>query len=187
MVTHNALAKNVKNIIDFYAFMDKDSEGLRRTPERVVKAFDEIFAGYKQDPQEVFTTFDADGCDQLVLLDKIPFYSMCEHHMLPFYGTASIAYIPNDRVIGISKLARLLEIYARRLQIQERIGEQITDDLMKYLQPKGAACVLHATHMCMQMRGVRSQGSVMTTSSLKGCFLDEASARAELFQIIGGK
>lgn len=161
-----------------------DREGLLDTPKRVIKSWGELYKGYNQSPEDILTTFSADGYDQVVLLRDIELYSMCEHHMLPFFGKAHVAYIPNDRVIGISKLARLVDMFARRLQIQERIGEQVTDALMQYLQPKGAACVIEAAHMCMRMRGVGKQGSVMTTSSLKGVFMTNQAAREELLQLI---
>jgi len=109
---------------------------------------------------------------------------MCEHHMLPFIGKAHVAYIPNEKIVGISKLARLVDIYARRLQIQERIGQQVTDDLMRLLKPKGAACIIEAQHLCMLMRGVNKQNSIMVTSSLRGVFLDQESTREELMQLI---
>lgn len=159
-------------------------EGLIETPSRVAKAYNELFAGYKMNPASVFKHFDADGCDQMVLLKDIEIYSTCEHHMLPFFGKAHIAYIPNKRVIGVSKLARLMDIFARRMQIQERIGEQITSSLMEYLQPKGAACVIEAQHFCMKARGVGKQHSIMVTSSLKGCFLEEPETRSEFFNLI---
>jgi len=161
-------------------------EGLLQTPNRVAKMWDEIYAGYDMDPTSLLTTFDSGGYDQIVLLKDIELYSMCEHHMLPFFGKAHIAYIPgeNGKVIGISKLARLLDIYAKRLQIQERIGKQVTGALMQHLGASGAACIIEATHMCMRMRGVEKQNSVMVTSSMTGVFLDHASSRAELMQLI---
>ena len=173
----------IRTIIS-YIGDDPNREGLLETPDRVLKSWKELFSGYNQNPEDVFKTFDAAGCDQLILLKEIPFVSCCEHHIMEFSGAAHIAYIPNDRVIGVSKLARLLEIYSRRLQIQERIGEQITNDLMKYLKPKGAACVLECSHTCMISRGIKKQGSKMVTSSLKGCFLNEDSARMELMMRI---
>lgn len=167
---------------------DPDREGLRKTPERVVRSWAEIFGGYKLDPASVFTTFEADGYSELVLLKGIEFYSTCEHHMLSFSGKAHIGYIADQRVIGISKLARLLDIYARRLQIQERIGQQVTSDLMEYLKPKGAACIIEAEHLCMRCRGVEKQNSIMVTSSLTGRFLEDSdagrAARAELMGLI---
>lgn len=176
------------NIAEIMTYLGEDitREGLVETPKRVRKALLEVCAGYAMDPKEVFKTFDSDGYDQIVLLKNVHFFSMCEHHMFPFYGTASIAYIPNKRVIGISKLARLLEIYSKRLQIQERLCEQITSDLEKYLQPKGSACIIKATHMCMNMRGIKTRDAEMVTSSLKGVFLEEPSCKAELFNMLRG-
>ena len=176
------------NIAEVMTYLGEDitREGLVETPKRVRNALLEVCAGYTMDPKEVFKTFDSDGYDQIVLLKNVHFFSMCEHHMFPFYGTASIAYIPNKRVIGISKLARLLEIYSKRLQIQERLCEQITSDLEKYLQPKGSACIIKATHMCMNMRGIKTRDAEMVTSSLKGVFLEEPSCKAELFNMLRG-
>ncbi len=163
---------------------DPNREGLLDTPKRIIKSWDELYCGYKQDPASLMTVFDSDGCDQIVLLKDIEMFSVCEHHMLPFFGKAHVAYIPDGKVIGISKLARLVDMYARRLQIQERIGEQVTAALMKYLQPKGAACIIEAVHMCMRMRGVGKQESIMSTSSLKGAFFTNAGARIELMGLI---
>jgi GTP cyclohydrolase I len=163
---------------------DPDREGLIDTPNRIIRSWAEIYSGYEKDPFEIFRTFTSDGYDQIVLLRDIELYSMCEHHMLPFFGKAHVAYIPDGKVLGISKLARLVDIYARRLQIQERIGDQVTGDLMKYLQPKGAACIIEATHMCMRMRGVGKQNSIMVTSSMQGAFRDQESTRQELLQLI---
>lgn len=163
-----------------------EREGLRDTPKRIVNAWDELFSGYKQSPLDVITTFDSGGYDQIILLKDIELFSMCEHHMLPFFGKAHVAYIPGKRIVGISKLARLVDIYARRLQIQERIGEQVTEALMTYLNPRGAACIIEAVHMCMRMRGVSKQKSVMSTSSLRGAFFTNAGARIELMGLIKG-
>ena len=164
---------------------DPSREGLRDTPKRVVRSWDELYSGYTKDPKDILTTFtDVEEYSQIVLLKDIELFSMCEHHILPFFGKAHIAYLPNGRVLGISKLARLLDIYARRLQIQERIGQQVTKALMEHLQPEGAACVIEAVHMCMRMRGVSKQGSTMVTSSVEGCFLKDASIRSELMSLI---
>lgn len=172
-----------------YIGEDPNREGLKETPNRITKAWNELFAGYQKSPEDVLTTFDTDGYDQMVLSRNIEMYSMCEHHMLPFFGRAHVAYIPDERVIGISKLARLVDIYARRLQIQERLGEQVTSALMEHLKPKGAACIIEAQHLCMMMRGVSKQNSIMVTSSLKGVFLDQSgqgyAARNELMRLIG--
>lgn len=161
-------------------------EGLRDTPKRVAKSFKKLFEGYSQKPEDLLTVFDADGYDQIVLLKDIEFYSTCEHHMIPFFGKACVAYLPGKKIVGISKLARLVDLYARRLQIQERICDQVTEVLMQHLQPKGAACLIEASHLCMRARGVEKQNSIMVTSSLKGIFLTDQSARAELMTLMKG-
>ncbi len=167
-----------------YIGENPDREGLQETPKRILKAWNELFKGYNENPADLFKVFQADGCDQMVILKDIELYSTCEHHMLPFYGKAHIAYIPDKHVLGISKLARLLDVFARRLQIQERLGEQVTSALMEFLAPKGAACIIEAAHMCMRMRGCSKQHSTMVTSSLKGVFLNEPETRAELLKLI---
>lgn len=170
---------------------DVDREGLLNTPDRVARMYDEIFSGYDQDPEKILSvTFDPDDDDagekhnSLVLVKDIPIYSHCEHHMVPFFGKAHIAYIPEDRVVGISKMARLADCYARRLQIQERLTSQIANTLEKYLAPKGVAVVIEAEHMCMTMRGVRKPGTKTVTSALTGVFLKEPDARAEFYSLI---
>lgn len=165
---------------------DPNREGLRETPARVVRSWSELYGGYGQDPQDILKTFEEGACDEMVLLRDVEFYSTCEHHMLPFFGRAHIAYLPNRKVVGVSKLARLLEIFARRLQIQERLGQQITTALDAALHPMGSACILEAQHFCMTSRGVAKQNSVMVTSSLTGAFREEAETRQELFAILGG-
>ena len=163
--------------------------GIIETPKRVIKSFNEIYAGYHQDPKSVFKMFgdEKEQFGGLVYLKDIEFYSMCEHHMLPFFGSAFIAYIPNGPVIGASKMARLLDIFARRLQMQERIGEQITEAIMKYLKPIGCACLTEAKHLCIACRGVKKQHSVMGYSSLKGVFIEDSNkglaARNELMAL----
>lgn len=173
---------NITRMLE-YIGEDPGRDGLLKTPDRIVRSWDELYSGYKKDPKEVFTTFEKDGYDEMVILRDIELYSMCEHHMLPFYGKAHVAYIPDKKVVGISKLARLVDIYARRLQIQERICKQVTGDLMKHLKPLGAACIIEATHMCMRARGVSKQNSIMITSSLEGKFRDPA-VRAEFLNLI---
>lgn len=163
---------------------DPEREGLMDTPKRVVRSWKELYSGYGKDPKDLLTVFAAGSYDQIVLLKDIELFSMCEHHMLPFFGKAHVAYIPGEHVIGISKLARLVDMFARRLQIQERIGEQVTEALMEHLKPKGAACIIEAQHMCMKMRGVNKQNSVMTTSSLKGAFYSNPTARQELMTLL---
>lgn len=160
-------------------------EGLSRTPERVIESFSEIFNGYSEDPSEVLdATFNAEGYDGIVLLRDIEFHSTCEHHLQPFQGRGHVAYIPTDRIVGISKLARILELHARRLQNQERITKGIADDLETHLKPLGCAVILEASHGCMQCRGVKKQNSVMTTSQMRGVFFDKSEARTELMQLI---
>lgn len=163
---------------------DPSREGLLHTPARVERMFGEIFAGYKQNPADIFTTFDSGSYDQLVILKDIEVFSMCEHHLLPFYGKAHIGYLPDKKIVGISKLARLLDIFSKRLQIQERICEQVTSALMTYLEPKGAICIIEATHLCMRMRGVAKQNSTMVTSSIKGCFLENEHIKQEFLNLI---
>lgn len=163
---------------------DPEREGLQDTPKRVVKSYAELFSGYRQNPASVMTTFKDGACDELVLLKNIEFVSHCEHHMLPFVGQAHIAYVPNGKIIGISKLARVLEIYARRLQVQERLTKQVTAALMEHLRPLGAACVIESRHLCMVCRGVQKQHSTMITSSLEGVFRTDAAARAEFMSMI---
>ena len=175
-------------LVDIIEYIGEDSvrEGLLETPKRIRKSWDKLYGGYNMDPKELLKTFDKETYSQMVVLKDIEFYSTCEHHMLPFFGKAHIAYIPGKKVIGVSKLARLLEIYARRMQIQERIGEQVTTFLMKELKAKGAACVLEAQHFCMTSRGVEKQNAKMVTSSLKGAFLKEPETRQEFFSMIKG-
>jgi len=160
-------------------------EGLRNTPKRVVDSWKELYSGYNQDPKETLNaTFNGEGYDGIVLLKDIDFYSTCEHHMLSFQGLAHVAYIPTDRIVGISKLARIVDIYARRLQNQERITTQIADTLEKYLKPLGAAIIIEAKHECIGCRGIKKSNATMTTSAMRGVFFDKAEARAELMDLI---
>ncbi len=162
-----------------------EREGLLDTPKRVVKSWKEIYGGYHMDPKQILsTTFEGEGYDEIVLLDNIELYSTCEHHMLPFFGKAHVAYIPGKRVVGLSKLARLVECFSRRLQIQERLTTQIAEALQENLQPKAVAVVVQAKHFCMVARGVGKQNSTMTTSCVKGLFKDDEKARMELLKLI---
>ena len=155
------------------------------TPLRVVNSWKEIFAGYQEDPAAVLSsTFNAEDYDGIVLLRDIEFHSTCEHHLQPFAGRAHIAYIPVERIVGISKLARIVELHARRLQNQERITKGIADDLEQHLQPLGAAVIIEASHGCMKCRGVKKQNSIMTTSAMRGVFFEKSEARTELMQLI---
>lgn len=164
----------VRDILDFIG-EDPAREGLIETPSRVVKSWQQLYSGYRYKTDEdiagVLKIFEDGACKEMVVLRSIEFQSMCEHHMLPFVGSAHIGYIPDGRIVGISKLARLLEVYARRLQVQERLTEQITAALDKHLRPKGSACVIEAHHQCMSCRGVMKQNTSMITSSLTGEFL----------------
>lgn len=183
MTNESGPLENVKRLLE-YIGEDPKREGLLETPKRVIKSYETLFGGYKKNPQDVIKVFEDGACNEMVLLKDIEFYSNCEHHMLPFFGKAHIAYIPDGRVIGVSKLARVLGIYARRLQIQERLGQQVTQCLMDVLKPKGAACVLEAQHLCMLCRGVEKQNSVMITSSLTGVFLEHSQTRGEFLSMI---
>lgn len=167
---------------------DSQREGLLETPKRVVKSWKEIYGGYKMDPTKLLsTTFAGEGYDEIVLLDNIEMYSTCEHHMLPFFGKAHVAYIPDKRVVGLSKLARLVECFSRRLQIQERLTSQIADALQEALRPRAVAVIIQAKHFCMVARGVGKQNSTMTTSCMKGLFKDDEKARMELLKLIDMK
>jgi len=160
-------------------------EGLARTPQRVIDSFEEIYSGYSGNSELILdATFNSEGYDGIVLLRDIEFHSVCEHHLLPFSGKAHIAYIPVDRIVGISKLARLLDMHSSRLQNQERVTKGIADDIEAILAPLGCAVILEASHDCMQCRGVKKQNSVMTTSAMRGVFFDKKEARGELLQLI---
>lgn len=185
LYTPSQLRDAIVRLIDFIGD-DPDREGLKDTPSRVLRAYAEMFSGYNETPSDYFRTFEDGACDEMILCKDIEFFSTCEHHILPFVGSAHIAYIPNKRVIGLSKLVRVLEVFSRRLQIQERIGQQVTECLDEHLQPIGSACILEASHLCVACRGVKKQHSKMITSSLTGAFKDEAKTRLELFQLIKG-
>lgn len=166
---------------------DPAREGLLDTPKRVTKAYGEFFAGYEGEPAEVLdTTFkDVGGYHDIVLVKDIPFSSHCEHHMVPFFGKAHVAYLPSDGVVGLSKLARLVELYARRLQVQENMTQQIIDALNEQLDPHGAAVMIEAEHMCMSMRGVRAHGASTTTLRFTGRFAEERDLQDRFFAMLG--
>jgi len=170
-----------------YIGEDPDREGLRDTPARVLRAYDEHFAGYREDPAAYLarTFTEVEGYDEIVLVSDIELHSHCEHHMVPFVGKAHVAYIPNGRVVGLSKLARVVDVFAKRLQVQEKLTAQIADTIQEYLQPQGVAVVVECQHFCMCYRGVRKPGSWTTTSRLHGLFLRDTAARMELFTLIG--
>ncbi len=163
---------------------DTEREGLIRTPERVAKAYKFLTKGYKQNVDEVINgAIFEEKYDEMVIVKDIDFYSMCEHHMLPFYGKIHVAYIPNGKIVGLSKIPRLVEMFARRLQIQERLTQQIADVLQEKLQPKGVAVVAEGYHMCMMMRGIEKQNSITTTSAVHGAFRAEKT-RLEFLSLI---
>ena len=165
---------------------DPKREGLRDTPRRVAKMYEEVFSGLKLDPKKIITIFQTEGHEEMVILRDIPFYSMCEHHLLPFYGKAHVAYIPQkDRLAGLSKLARIVEAVSRRPQLQERITTQVADTLMKVLKAQGVLVIVEAEHLCMTMRGVKKPGSRMTTSAVRGVFQKSVLTRNEALQLIG--
>jgi GTP cyclohydrolase I len=162
---------------------DVEREGLQRTPHRVAKMYDEILGGYEQDPVALINgaLFDVEY-DEMIVVKDIEFFSMCEHHMLPFYGRAHVAYIPSDKIIGLSKIPRIVEMYARRLQVQERMTRQIADLIQEVLQPQGVAVVVEGAHMCSMMRGVKKEHPRMVTSTMLGSFKENAMTRNEFMQ-----
>ena len=166
---------------------DPDRGGLIETPKRFVKALREMTEGYAQQPQEVLKVFEDGGenYDQMVLVKDIPVYSMCEHHMAPFMGKAHVAYIPDGKIVGLSKLSRLTNVFARRLQVQERLTDQIAQALQDHLNPKGVGVVVRCRHMCMESRGVKIHGAETVTSSLRGALLEHGPARSEFMALAG--
>ena len=166
---------------------DPDREGLRDTPGRVARAYEEFFAGYLQDPRDILarTFTEVEGYDEMIVMNDIRFESHCEHHMVPIIGKVHIGYLPDKRVVGISKLARLVEVYARRLQVQEKMTVQIADTLQEILNPKGVAVVIEAAHQCMTTRGVHKSDVTMVTSRMLGAFRDNGETRREFLTMIG--
>ncbi len=160
-------------------------EGLMDTPQRVAKMYAEVFAGLRQNPREILeTVFVEEEHREIVMVKDIPFYSMCEHHLVPFHGAAHVAYLPKGNLTGLSKLARLVEAFARRPQLQERLTSQIADTLMDVVKPYGALVVVEAEHLCMSMRGVKKPGAITVTSAVRGTFASDAAARAEAFSLL---
>lgn len=168
---------------------DPDREGLQETPARVARMYAEIFSGLSADPKEHLKIFQEEGKhDELVLVKEIPLYSVCEHHLLPFIGRAHIAYIPkNGKIIGLSKFARIVDCFARRPQVQERLTGQIADFLYETMDPLGVAVFIEAEHLCMTMRGARAAGALTQTSALRGCMRSDAKTRAEVMALLGGR
>lgn len=179
------MAANYKDII-YYIGEDPEREGLVNTPVRVAKAMQFLTQGYNHNPEEIIkSAMFKEDYRQMVIVKDIELYSLCEHHMLPFYGKAHVAYIPDGYITGLSKLARVTEAFARRLQVQERLTMQIRDCIQETLNPLGVAVVIEASHMCMQIRGVQKQHSVTTTSAFTGCFLNNLQTREEFIHLIG--
>ncbi len=163
---------------------DPEREGLLKTPSRVAKALSWLTRGYELDPREVIgDAIFNENHENMVMVRDIELYSMCEHHMLPFFGRAHVAYIPDGKIVGLSKIPRVVEVFARRLQVQERLGEQVADALVDVLKPKGVGVVIEAVHLCMMMRGVEKQNSRTITSSLRGVFRDDARTRSEFLRL----
>ena len=180
------LAENYKNILQLLG-EDTAREGLQKTPMRVAKAMQVLTSGYTQDPHKVLTdALFEEKYNQMVIVKDIDFFSMCEHHMLPFYGKAHVAYIPNGYITGLSKIARVVDIYSHRLQVQERLTQQIKDCIQNTLHPLGVMVVVEAKHMCMQMRGVEKQNSITTTSDFSGAFR-QAKTREEFMNLLRGE
>ena len=163
---------------------DVGREGLRDTPKRVAKSYLKLFGGYQEDPKRLLKTFKNEGYNEMIIAKDIDFYSTCEHHLLPFFGKATIGYIPNDKIIGLSKLPRLVEIFSRRLQNQERLTKQIADTLNDLLKPRGVGVVIKAEHLCMKARGVEKQNCVISTSAFTGLFIKNLNTREEFLNLI---
>jgi GTP cyclohydrolase I len=184
-VNHERIRAAVREIL-LAVGEDPDREGLSETPERVARMYAELFSGLHKDPRQHLKKTFTEKYDEMVLLRDIGFESLCEHHLLPFVGRAHVAYIPNGKIVGLSKLARVVEVLSRRPQVQERMTEQIADLLMDELDARGAAVILEATHTCMTIRGVRKPNSVMTTSAMRGIFQTNPSTRTELMALLHG-
>ena len=180
----DALANSFREILEAIG-EDAERQGLLKTPGRAARAFEFLTQGYRQSVEEIVNNaiFDSDA-SEIILVKDIELYSMCEHHLLPFVGRCHVAYIPNGKVIGLSKVARIVDVFARRLQIQENLTTQIAEALMDALQPGGVAVVIEAKHLCMMMRGVEKQNSIMKTSCLLGCFKDSATTRSEFLALL---
>ncbi len=186
MVDQEKIQKAIISIIEAIGD-DPKREGLVGTPKRIAEMYADIFSGMHEDPQAHLKIGFEEGHQEMVITKDIPFYSMCEHHLLPFHGMAHIGYIPNGRVVGASKLSRVVDVFARRPQLQERLTTQIADMIVDSLQPRGVAVILEAEHLCMTMRGIKKPGSKMVTSAMRGLFRQRAATRAEFLTLIGRK
>jgi GTP cyclohydrolase I len=176
----------IRNLLSIVIGEDSFRGGLLETPKRVVKAWEHWSHGYKQDPREILKTFEdgAENYDQIILVKDIPVYSHCEHHLAPFFGKAHVAYIPDGRIVGLSKLSRVVDIYARRLQVQERLTSQIAEAIQNALNPKAVGVIMECRHLCMESRGIQRQGSSTVTSAMKGLFEWDRSSKEELLNLI---
>ena len=178
------LASNIKSVLSEIG-ENPEREGLLKTPERVSKSMKFLTDGYKQDPAKIIqSAMFSEEYSQMVLVKDIELYSLCEHHMLPFFGKAHVAYVPNGHIVGLSKIPRIVDVFARRLQVQERLTDEIKDCIQETLIPKGVAVVIEAQHLCMQMRGVQKQHSSTTTSAFSGIFMSDEKTRAEFINLI---
>jgi len=184
-VDQERIARAVREILEAIG-EDPAREGLRETPRRIAEMYEELFAGLHQDPREVLTTGFQEPHREMVILKNIPFYSLCEHHFLPFHGRAHVGYVPEGRIAGASKIARAVDILARRPQLQERLTGQIADAIMEGLSPDGVAVVIEAEHLCMTMRGVQKPGTTLVTSAIRGGFRRRAVTRAEFLALVRG-
>ena len=184
-VDQERVARAVREILEAIG-EDPGREGLRETPRRIAEMYEELFAGLHQDPREVLTTGFQESHREMVILKNIPFYSLCEHHFLPFHGRAHVGYVPEGRIAGASKIARAVDILARRPQLQERLTGQIADAIMEGLSPDGVAVVIEAEHLCMTMRGVQKPGTTLVTSAIRGGFRRRAVTRAEFLALVRG-
>ncbi len=185
MVDQERAARAVREILEAIG-EDPAREGLVETPRRIAEMYEELFAGLHQDPREVLTTGFQESHREMVILKNIPFYSLCEHHFLPFHGRAHVGYVPEGRIVGASKIARAVDILARRPQLQERLTGQIADAIMEGLSPDGVAVVIEAEHLCMTMRGVQKPGTTLVTSAIRGGFRRRAVTRAEFLALVRG-
>ncbi len=185
-IDQERIARAVSEILEAIG-EEPGREGLRGTPRRIAEMYAELFSGLRQDPREVLSTGFQESHKEMVILKNIPFYSLCEHHFLPFHGQAHVGYVPEGRIVGASKIARAIDILARRPQLQERLTSQIADSIMEGLKPDGVAVVIEAEHLCMTMRGVQKPGTLLVTSAIRGGFRRRAVTRSEFLALVQGK
>ncbi len=186
-MNYEIIEKYVKNLLDEIG-ENSEREGLKKTPHRVAKAFEFLTQGYKKDIKKILNgAIFEEKYDEMVIVKDIDFYSMCEHHLLPFFGKIHIAYIPDGKILGLSKIPRIVDVFAQRLQVQERMTQEIADTIEQFLNPRGVAVVAEGYHMCMMMRGVQKQNSITTTSAMHGIFTEDARTRSEFLNLISKK